>query len=816
MSDRGSWTAFDREGFGLGAIAGLLLLCAPLVAQQPVTGTVHDAGTAAPLAGVYVALEEASTGTPVAQALTDDGGRFVLVGVAGELYRIRAERVGLATTLSDPFTLDAEAAPLRITLAERAVELAALDVRTSARTCDLPPDEAVVVQRWWDEIRKALQVTAVVEASEGIGLRFQRFERDLSPDLGLVGQEREIVTDTAFTSRPFPAQNAAFLAEQGFVQGEEGERWFLAPDAAVLFSDPFLSRHCLRIAEDEEGVPRPEGELRLGVSPVEREPPDIEGILTVDTVAGGELRTFDYRYVNLPRDLPASQAGGRLTFRYLPSGAWIVSDWWIRMPRLGLRRFGGWEDGQRRELAGYLEQGGRVVEIGGQAVELDVRAGSGVLHGSVYDSLTQMPLSDARVSIVGSRLSTRTGADGRFTLDGVPAGDTRLAVHHESWARVGLPSPTVPIRLAEGGDDTVAVASPGFSTVSLFLCGEPVETILTGHIEGVAGAGQGSGAPGAGGPPGRFRASWVVEEAGESRSVTAEGAAGSNGQYLQCGLPPGVPVEVAVRGGDSGPWMSAGTVALEAGRVTAVDLSPEGEAMAIVRGTVRSAADSAALAGALVAVVGVQGDTVGIATADSVGRFAVRVPGDVGYRVMADAEGHWPEASSAFTLDAPEALDVVFDLAPRPTGPEFSIEGLVVEVEASRAEAERQRLAPFGLSPDALGKRWIGRDQLDSLPVLSGDPGVAITMAAIPGFRVIEAAKRDPIDPHLCIVAQRPSSPCAMILLNGMRIDLGTALQLDFRELESIAVVNARNAATLFGTMAGGGAVLLWTREGSR
>lgn len=808
-----------------------LALGLPLEGQQPVTGTVRDGETAAPLAGVYVALEQAQGGAPVAEALTDDGGRFVLVGVASERYRIRAERVGLSTTLTDPFTLDVGMAPLRIAMSERAVEMDRLDVRTDARTCDLPPDEAVVVQRWWDEIRKALQVTAVVEASEGIGLRFQRFERDLSPDLGMIGQEREVATDTAFTSRPFPAQNAAFLAERGFVQGEEGERWFLGPDAAVLFSQAFLSRHCLGIADPESeaaGANAP-GVLRLAVSPTERDPPDIQGVLTVDTIAG-ELRSFDYRYVNLPRDLPASQAGGRLAFRYLPSGAWIVSDWWIRMPKLGLRRFGGWEDGQRRELAGYLEQGGRVVEIGGQSVDLDARMGSGVVHGLVFDSLAREPLAGARVSVVGSRLSTRSGQDGRFTLTGVPAGETRLAAHHETWARMGLPSPTLPIRLQEGGVDTVSLASPGFWTVALFLCGEPVETILTGRIAILGGPNREEGSTGAAGgaPAGGFRATWSVqessEEAGEenpqgvgpgTRSAYVEGPAGSNGQYLQCGLPAGTPVEVAVRADDSAPWMFAGEVVLEPGRVTARVLRPTGQAMARLSGTVRSAPDSITLPGARVALVDIQGDTVGSAVADSVGRFGHRVPGAVGYRLFARAEGHWPEASRAFTLEGAERLDVVFDLAPQPPGQVFDIEGLVVEVEAGRLESEQARLAPFGFSPDGLGERWIGRDQLDSLNAMSGDPGVAITMSAIPGIRVIEAAKYG-LDPHLCVVATRPNAPCAMILLNGMRIDLGTALQLDFRELESIAVINSRDAAALFGTMAGGGAVLLWTREGRR
>ena len=62
------------------------------------------------------------------------------------------------------------------------------------------------------------------------------------------------------------------------------------------------------------------------------------------------------------------------------------------------------------------------------AVPAFVRAQSGTITGRIIASSSTQPLSDVRVTVVGSALSTLSGADGRYTLRGVPNGNSEVRV----------------------------------------------------------------------------------------------------------------------------------------------------------------------------------------------------------------------------------------------------------------------------------------------------------------------------------------------------------------------------------------------------
>jgi hypothetical protein len=797
----------------LSAVLALLPAHGAAAQQRLISGTVTHRETAAPLPGVYVALESAGSGAPAATVLTDAAGRFRLGGLQGRRYRLRFERVGMTSERTDWFTVGEENEPLRIALTEEAVELTGLRVDTDARTCRLNPDDAVVVQRWWDDVRTALEVAAQTGASGQGPMRIEHFERELATNLSQIGDERTLGTESIYTSRPFRAQDPRLLAAEGFVQGDDGDRLYLAPDAAVLFSDPFLAHHCLAIAggDDPVEVPARPGELQLSVRPTRATPTDIRGVLTIDTVAG-ELRSFDYRYVNLPDELPVSRAGGHLSFSYLPSGSWIVSDWWIRMPQLGLQRQGSLVTEVVQVLAGYVERGGRVVAIDGAPYDPVRGLGRATVRGSVFDSLTSAPLENARVSVVGTRLSTRTGRDGGFVLDEVPAGRRRITVHHASLNRLQLPSPTVTVTLEDGGEEAVRLVTPGFSTVAQLLCGEEADAsspILTGSIlETVAGPPQGGAA---------LLATWRPpgNDPDGARTRRIEAGAGSDGRYVACGLPADVPVTLSVRPDASVAWRSAGTLSFTAEKLTAQDLWPGDEAPAVILGRVTGDDEALPGAGARIAVVTVRGDTVAATTTDSTGDFELEVPPAVGYRAVARAPDHWPESSAPFTVDAGEAVTLNVQLSGVMGAATFELEELLVEVEDAQRARARRRLALFGTSPERLGRRWIGRATLDSLTYAGGDPGVAIQAQGIPGVRVAQE-QRTGRDPLLCVMAVRARTPCAIIVLDGVPIDPRTALALDFRDLEGIAVLRPQAAMVRFGEEGRGGAVILWSRGARR
>ncbi len=105
---------------------------------------------------------------------------------------------------------------------------------------------------------------------------------------------------------------------------------FWAPAAGVLFADSFLDTHCFRI---RGGGAQVTGLVGLDFEPVPgREVPEITGTRWLDA-GTTQSRWLDFQYVNLgvPPWLMDAEPGGRVEFRALPNGTWIVTCWHIGM-----------------------------------------------------------------------------------------------------------------------------------------------------------------------------------------------------------------------------------------------------------------------------------------------------------------------------------------------------------------------------------------------------------------------------------------------------------------------------------------------------
>jgi hypothetical protein len=80
-----------------------------------------------------------------------------------------------------------------------------------------------------------------------------------------------------------------------------------------------------------------------------------------------ELRRLDFRYENLDLDVDTSRLGGTVEFDRLPSGAWIVRRWAIRVPMVESgperRSSTGRPLPPRRILTGINEGGGQVTAV---------------------------------------------------------------------------------------------------------------------------------------------------------------------------------------------------------------------------------------------------------------------------------------------------------------------------------------------------------------------------------------------------------------------------------------------------------------------
>ena len=499
------------------------------VSGQTVTGAVLDAATSGPLAGVLVSLLDLR-GERIRATLTDEAGRFFFDLDGFGRYSLRAERIGLQTTTSDSFDLiSSEPHFERILMGDRAVEIAGLTVDSRVKQCRLDRDEAVQIQRWWQEVRTALDVSSVVQSTGMAQFEVDRFQREWDANL-----EQILATDSraevSISNRPFASAEARFLSEGGFVQGElAGQREYYAPDADVLLSTTFLTEHCFSI-EESDFDPKLVG---LAFEPVEeRDVPDIEGVIWVDSTTA-ELKTLDFRYTSLG-DVPRNEAGGSVWFEYLPSGAWIVRSWYIRMPKFGQRLRRGRTS---LVLLGYVDVGGQVTPI-----ETTSDAGPtalGAVRGVVWDSIRARGLADATVSVFGTSIRTRTDDFGRFYLPDVPAGPRRLTFVHDDTEAWGLGGTLVPVEVAEGGEVDARLAIPPFRSVARIVClgsGGGAESVLIGELVDARGSPLGN-------VPVSFH--WRAEEPdGRSRDRQTAARTGADGRFVVCTLPAGASVTV--------------------------------------------------------------------------------------------------------------------------------------------------------------------------------------------------------------------------------------------------------------------------------
>jgi len=150
-----------------------------------------------------------------------------------------------------------------------------------------------------------------------------------------------------------------------------------------LISDAFLRTHCF---ETKPGRGETEGLIGLAFTPArDRTLPDITGTLWIDR-GTAMLHHLDFTYVRLPQELVASRAGGRLEFMRVPSGAWIVRDWVIRMPVAQVKHL---PMAMGTELAIVKFQ-----EVGGNVLEIKTRSGTIVYRSeSASEALAATPAS---------------------------------------------------------------------------------------------------------------------------------------------------------------------------------------------------------------------------------------------------------------------------------------------------------------------------------------------------------------------------------------------------------------------------------------
>jgi hypothetical protein len=535
----------------LWALGFLLLIPLHATPAQTVRGELVEETLDAPIEGAFVVLVDAD-GEQVVAMLTNAVGRFVLEAPSPGRYRVKAERIGYESHTSPDLELEmGQVLDYRMTMPVRPVELVQISVEAE-RQCNIRRAEGERVAAVWEEARKALTTAVWTEKERNFRFTIQLWERLLDPrNLEILEQQGEIKTGMA--EYPFRALPAEELAEIGYVRRFEDDNAteYYAPDAETLLSDVFLDDHCFRVVEGRGDM---NGMIGLAFEPVKRDgdKTDVSGVLWL-SARDAHLRFVDYRYEFLPgRIRGAEKLGGRLEFRMLPGGAWVVDDWHIRMPVTevtlegnphpvpgSLRRLR-----EKRKLVAVKEEGGAVIGISDPVGHSIGQTGRGSLVGVAFDSTQNAALSYATVALLGTNFRTTTDEQGQYSMEYLPPGDFFVTISHPRVGMLRLGSAIRPVQIREDARVEVDLAIPSARRLAPTLCpghergeglvvglvidaltGDPLRDAtvrLSTHLRGVI-AGSELAEPDAG-----------VEE------IQLETTSDHNGGFLFCRVPTGI------------------------------------------------------------------------------------------------------------------------------------------------------------------------------------------------------------------------------------------------------------------------------------
>jgi hypothetical protein len=622
----------------------------------------------------------ARDGTPrAALTLTDGTGRYQLGAPGAGRYALVVERIGYATTTMDAVDVPATGSVVVDAFVEtRAVSLEGLAVEGDDRRCDLVADAAVQTQRMWDEARKALEVAAWTEQQGNLRFRIRSREATLDPrSLAARDEQRSVRMEVGGnTVRSLPA---ADLVANGYVRaGAGGSVDYYAPDAGALMSDEFLTTHCLDLAAGSEEEP---GLVGLRFRPLPgRRVADIEGILWIARTSG-RLDRLDFEYTNLPSGPGSKLANGAIRFAELSDGRWIVSDWFIRAPIVGVVRTSGLNGTVQRQMAtGVAERGSEVLSASGQGVDWVADRPAGAVEGMVHDSLSGGPLARAEVRLAGRSWRTYTDAEGRYRFEGVPPGRFRVEFSHARLDSLGVDPGWREAEVRAGEVTWVELAVPSRASIVAATCADDRGAVIVGRV---LDRDSGDAVPGA--------------------QVVAVGATAPDGQplragtdidgwYRLCGVPADTPLTLAARVGALASAMTDVTPEGE-GRVRAdlhmdlsrrpVETTAREPGQTQLAGTVMDVQTSRALPDVVVQLVEAGGAVVRQALSDAQGRFVLRPLTEGTYAVATRALGYAPIVGGALEV-RPGRNQIEVQLSPEA----IAVEGVVVSVEARAPQLE--------------------------------------------------------------------------------------------------------------------------------
>lgn len=423
--------------------------------------------------------------------------------------------------------------------------------------------------------------------------------------------------------------------------------------------------------------------------------------------------------------------------------------------------------------------------------------GTAVLQGMVFDSTGMTPLAGARVAVMGTNAVGETDESGRFRLTDVPAGTYWVSFFHTRLQELGVNAPPRQVMFSGAQEVNVELSVPSEETLLVGWCLAEQPPAGSAVLAGIV-RDELTGVPM---PRAIVTAEPVSRRPGMPQSV--EVRTDDAGNFRMCSLRPDVDLRVQAHFGQSSG--RSVEVILEPGSARIEDLMLLMSAEGTLAGYVRDYVTDEPIAGARVEVLGTSSATL----TDLTGRFILDdLP--PGRHLVTTDHLAFEERVDSVTVFSEETVDIELRLATEA----LEVEGLIVTA--------RTRFGRTSLAGDAKRADFISREEIEVLlPRVTTTTDILRNMNT-PGLRIRDIYQEDRLTgvmiPGYCIEISRRSGGqgCrpAAVALNGVIVPYPDQLirDLDPNTIDRIEVLTAVDAQFQFGSAAGNGAILIFTR----
>ncbi len=170
------------------------------------------------------------------------------------------------------------------------------------------------------------------------------------------------------------------------------------------------------------------------------------------------------------------------------------------------------------------------------------------VEGVAFDSLSNRPLPDAFVAVVGTGRTATSDSKGRFRLDSVPEGEQTLTMQHAAFDSLGLSGASLRVTV-RNRMPRVVLAVPSFATLWRVACGDTPAPSDSALIYGTLKLPDGT----AGVRQGLVEVSWI-DLVGGGTSLSNVGQrrwrrmteSDDRGEFALCGVASGVALQMRI------------------------------------------------------------------------------------------------------------------------------------------------------------------------------------------------------------------------------------------------------------------------------